>query len=113
MKAGAAIYADECSACHTPNGAGIPNLFPKLAGAAAVQSVDPTSLIRVVLAGTQSVATDRAPTAPAMPAFGWVLDDRQAAAVVTYIRNAWGNAAAAITPAEVADKRGNLTKRSD
>ena len=56
MKAGAAIYADECSACHAPPGTGVRNLFPALAGSASVQSTDPTSLIRIVLAGTQSVA---------------------------------------------------------
>jgi mono/diheme cytochrome c family protein len=31
MKLGAAIYVDECSACHTPSGAGIQRLFPALA----------------------------------------------------------------------------------
>ena len=87
MKVGAAIYADECSACHMPSGAGVPKLFPALAGAPAVQSIDPTSVIRVVLAGTRSVATDHAPTAPAMPGFAWLLGDRETAAVLTYIRN--------------------------
>jgi mono/diheme cytochrome c family protein len=113
MKLGAAIYADECSACHTPRGAGIPGLFPMLAGAPGVQSVDPTSAIRVVLAGTQSVATDGAPTASAMPGFGWLLDDRQAAAVVTYIRNAWGNAAPPVTAADIAKHRNALAKGDD
>ncbi|HWD60411.1 MAG TPA: cytochrome c [Stellaceae bacterium] len=113
MKAGAAIYADECSACHAPHGAGIANLFPRLAGSPSVQSTDPTSLIRVVLAGTQSVATDHAPTAPSMPAFGETLDDREAAAVLTYIRNAWGNAATAVSAGEVAKHRDSLAKRGE
>lgn len=113
MKTGAAIYADECSACHTPRGAGIANLFPRLAGSPSVQSTDATSLIRVVLAGTQSVATDRAPTAPSMPAFGRTLDDREAAAVLTYIRNAWGNAASAVSADEVESHRDNLTKHGE
>jgi mono/diheme cytochrome c family protein len=113
MKLGAAIYADECSACHASNGAGIANLFPRLAGSASVQSTDPTSLIRVVFAGTQSVATDAAPTAPSMPAFGWLLDDRQTAAVLTYIRNAWGNAAPPVSDDEVAKHRSSLAKRGE
>jgi mono/diheme cytochrome c family protein len=33
-----------------------------------------------------------------MPTFAWRLSDEQVAAVVTYIRNAWGNAAAAVSP---------------
>lgn len=113
MKLGAAIYTDECSACHTPNGAGVTNLLPRLAGSASVQSTDPTSLIRVMLAGTQSVATDHAPTAPSMPAFAWVLDDHQAAAVLTYIRNAWGNAAPAVTADDVQKHRSSLAKRGE
>ena len=59
MKEGAAIYADECSACHAPRGAGEPGLFPTLAGSPAVQSADATSLIRVVVSGTRSASTDR------------------------------------------------------
>ncbi|HTW50865.1 MAG TPA: c-type cytochrome [Stellaceae bacterium] len=110
MKMGAAIYADECSACHTPNGKGIANLFPSLAGSPNVQSTDPTSAIRIVLAGTQSVATDRAPTAPAMPAFGDTLDNREVAAVLTYIRNAWGNAAPLVSAGDIARHRDSLAK---
>jgi mono/diheme cytochrome c family protein len=113
VKMGAAIYADECSACHTPRGAGVANLFPALAGSPAVQSTDPTSAIRVVLAGTQSVATDNAPTAPSMPAFAWLLDDNQVAAVLTYVRNSWGNAAAGVTASEVAERRAALAKRGE
>jgi len=110
MKSDAAIYTDECSACHAPTGKGIAKLFPTLAGSASVQSTDPTSLIRVVLAGAQSVATVSAPTAPSMPAFGQTLDDDEAAAVLTYIRNAWGNAATPVSADEVAKHRGSLAK---
>jgi mono/diheme cytochrome c family protein len=113
MQAGAAIYADECSACHTPAGGGIPGLFPALAGAPAIQSIDPTSMIRVVLAGTRSVATDGAPTAPAMPGFGWLLNDQQTAAVLTYIRNAWGNAAPEVTANDVAKRRQALANAGE
>ncbi len=112
MKEGAAIYADECSACHTGHGTGSPRLFPSLAGSASVQSTDPTSLIRIVLDGTRSVGTKDAPTSPAMPGFGWLLNDGQAAAVVTYIRNSWGNAATAVESGEVKDIRKSLTQRS-
>ncbi|HZK92104.1 MAG TPA: c-type cytochrome [Stellaceae bacterium] len=113
MKSGAAIYADECSACHTPAGAGVAGLFPALAGSPAVQSADATSLIRVVLGGTQSVATDGAPTGPAMPSFGGFLDDREAAAVLTFIRNSWGNAAPAVAAGDIDKARHNLAKRNE
>jgi mono/diheme cytochrome c family protein len=40
-----------------------------------------------------------------MPAYAAKLSDREIADVVTYIRNAWGNAAPAVTAAEVAKAR--------
>jgi mono/diheme cytochrome c family protein len=113
MQQGAAIYRDECSACHSPNGSGVAGFLPSLGGSPTVQSMQPTSLIRVVLRGAQSAATDGAPTAPAMPSFGWLLSDEQVAAVTTYIRNAWGNAAPAVDAAEVTRQRQQLVQRSD
>jgi mono/diheme cytochrome c family protein len=113
MKVGAAIYADECSACHTPKGTGIPELFPSLAGAPSVQQSDPTSVIRVVLRGARSVGTNAAPTAPGMPSFGWLLTDEQVAAVATYIRQAWGNSAPPVNARDVASARKVLVERSD
>jgi mono/diheme cytochrome c family protein len=83
MRAGAAIYKDSCAACHKDTGEGEAHLFPRLAGSALVQSDDPTTLVRVVLQGTRAASTDSMPTAPAMPAFGWRVDDSQAAAVLT------------------------------
>jgi mono/diheme cytochrome c family protein len=110
MRAGAAIYKDSCAACHRDTGEGEVHLFPRLAGSALVQSDDPTTLARVVLHGTRAVATAGAPTGPAMPAFDWRLDDAQVAAVLTYIRNNWGNAAEAVSATAVANQRASLAK---
>ncbi len=101
MTAGQAIYKDSCAGCHTDAGTGNPGLFPRLAGSHAVQSDNATTLIRTVLFGSQGAATDGAPTGPAMPSLAWRLDDAQVAAVVTYIRNAWGNAAEAVSADQV------------
>ena len=68
-------------------------------------------LIRVVLAGSRAGATDAAPTAPAMPAFGWNLSDDNVADVLTYVRNTWGNAAPAVSAAQVNDVREALTPK--
>lgn len=106
MKAGQAIYKDNCAACHTDAGMGTPRLFPRLATSPAVQSDDTTTLIRTVLFGSQAAGTTGAPTGPAMPSFAWRLSDAQVAAVVTYIRNAWGNAAAAVSPDQIQTIRG-------
>jgi mono/diheme cytochrome c family protein len=110
MHAGSAIYKDSCAACHKDSGQGEANLFPRLAGSALVQSDDPTTLARVVLHGTRAVATAGAPTGPAMPAFDWRLDDAQVAAVLTYIRNNWGNAAEAVSATAIANQRASLAK---
>jgi mono/diheme cytochrome c family protein len=110
MRAGAAIYKDSCAACHRDAGTGEVHLFPRLAGSALVQSEDPTTLVRVVLQGTRAVSTSSAPTAPAMPAFDWRLNDTQVAAVLTYIRNSWGNAAAPVSASAVASQRESLAK---
>ena len=110
MRAGAAIYKDSCAACHKDSGEGDANLFPRLAGSALVQSDDPTTLVRVVLHGTRAVSTAGAPTAPAMPAFDWRLEDAQVAAVLTYIRNNWGNAAGPVPASAVASQRASLAK---
>ena len=106
MTAGQAIYKDNCAGCHTDGGSGAPRLFPRLAGSPQVQSDDPSTLIRTVLFGSKATATAGAPTGPAMPNFAWRLGDAQAAAVVTYIRNAWGNAAAPVSPHQVQTIRG-------
>jgi mono/diheme cytochrome c family protein len=110
MRAGAAIYKDSCAACHKDSGEGEINLFPRLAGSALVQSDDPTTLVRVVLHGTRAVSTAGAPTAPAMPAFDWRLEDAQVAAVLTYIRNNWGNAAGPVPAGAVTSQRASLAK---
>ena len=110
FKAGEAIYADTCSACHARAGEGVPRLFPRLAGNAMVQQADPAGLTRIVLGGGRAVATAVAPTSPAMPALGWRLDNAQTAAVLTYIRNSWGNAAAAVSTSDVSRMREVLAR---
>ena len=113
MKAGGQIYADECAGCHGANGQGVAGLFPALKGSPVVQQTDPTTLAHVVLRGARSVGTAPAPTAAAMPQFAWVLNDNQIAAVVTYIRNAWGNAAPSVSAEEIHKKRQALAERND
>ena len=113
MVAGAAIYADECSACHKPDGSGVPNLFPDLRHLGSVESTGTDSLQRVVIRGSHSVATGTEPTGPAMPSFGWLLNDDEIAAVATYVRNGFGNAAPAVSASEVSKTRAELAKRTD
>ncbi|BAF88718.1 putative cytochrome-c oxidase protein [Azorhizobium caulinodans ORS 571] len=109
MKAGLAVYQDNCSACHVSTGAGIARLFPALKDSAVVQADEVQTLVRIIDQGTRATATKTAPTGPGMPAFNWKLNDVQTAAVITYIRNAWGNAAAPVSAEDVKRIRGRLT----
>jgi mono/diheme cytochrome c family protein len=108
MKQGEAIWQDSCAACHRMDGGGVPGYFPPIRHDANVQQSDPTTLIHFVLAGTRKVPTDRAPTPLGMPAYHWKLNDQQVAAVLTYVRNSWGNQAPAVKADDVAKMRKKL-----
>ena len=41
-----------------------------------------------------------------MPPFAYDLNDQEIAAIVTYIRQSWGNSASAVSPIEVGAARG-------
>ncbi|VEA70426.1 Gluconate 2-dehydrogenase cytochrome c subunit precursor [Serratia rubidaea] len=69
---------------------------------------DASSLVTTVLQGGRGAVTVGNPTSGAMPSFAWKLSDEQVAAVTTYIRNSWGNAAPAIEAHDVAEKRSLL-----
>jgi len=104
MTEGEKIYKGACIACHEADGSGAPRIYPPLPGNANLQSADPSSTIRIMLDGAQTVTTPRAPNAGSMPAYAkW--SDQQIADVTSYIRNAWGNTAPAVTSAQVAKAR--------
>jgi mono/diheme cytochrome c family protein len=104
MTDGARIY-QACAACHEADGSGSPRIYPPLPGNANLQSTDPSSTLRIILDGARTVTTPRAPNAGSMPAYAGKLTDQEIADVATYIRNAWGNAAPAVTPGQVAKAR--------
>ncbi|TCK33654.1 mono/diheme cytochrome c family protein [Paraburkholderia sp. BL8N3] len=107
---GAAVYAPFCAECHRPQGEGILNAFPKLAGNPSIISVDTTSLIRLLVEGGNSPATKSGPPRQAMPAFTGILTDVQIAQVLTYVRESWGNDARPATANDVASLRSTLHK---
>jgi mono/diheme cytochrome c family protein len=113
MKAGEAIYKDQCSACPSLDGKGVADLFPALRAAPSVRAEDPTSLIHVIMNGVKSASTPEAPTGPGMPTYAWQLNDQQIAAVLTYVRNAWGNAAPSVSESVVKSARTSLAARAD
>jgi len=105
MQAGQAVYAKLCIACHEADGSGAPRIYPPLPANALLQSINPSSTLRIILDGAHTVTTPRAPNTGEMPAYARQLSDEQVAAVTNYIRNSWGNAAPLVTPAQVAKAR--------
>ncbi len=98
FKQGQEIYENNCSDCHRSSGEGLPVKFPALKGNAYVQG-DPKLVIGTVLNGRKGNLGQ-------MPAWKEFLNDAQIAAVITYVRNAWGNTAPPVKPEDVAALRG-------
>jgi mono/diheme cytochrome c family protein len=108
LRAGAALYVDDCAGCHMNDGAGVTNAFPQLRASSAIQAAKPDLLIAVILQGARSPATSAKPSGLMMPAFSNKLDDAEVAALTTYIRNAWGNHGSDVSKGDVAKLRNTL-----
>ena len=105
---GALVYLNNCSACHRSDGQGARRTFPALARSSSVAATDPTSLIRIVLAGSDMPHTRDAPSKLGMPGLGWRLGDDKVAEVLSFVRRSWGNQAAPVTAKQVASLRAAL-----
>lgn len=105
IRLGATIYKDQCASCHKADGSGEPRVYPPLASNPAVTLDVAINPIRMVLHGGYPPSTAGNPRPYGMPPFNAILNDEEAAAVVSYIRNAWGNKASAISPLEVSRYR--------
>jgi mono/diheme cytochrome c family protein len=103
---GERVYHDvaKCVACHQPSGLGRPGQFPPLAGSEWVLAEGPNRIIRVVLHGFNGpVDVDGQSFSGAMVPFRDVLEDKDVAAVLMFIRQnkAWGNNASAVKVGDV------------
>lgn len=105
MQQGGKLYEAHCVQCHQANGQGIGQAWPPLANNISVTAPSPKNAIRMVLEGGFAPATAGNPRPHGMPPFGPALNDNDVAAVVTYIRNSWGNAAGGVTSLQVKQAR--------
>ena len=101
MIPGAQIYTKHCAACHQPKGQGVASIYPPLAGNRALTMQSAANPIRMVLNGGYPPSTEGNPRPYGMPPFVHVLNAEETAAVVTYIRNSWGNHAEVVSPTDV------------
>ncbi len=92
---GEKVYAGTCLACHQANGKGIPGTFPELDGS-KITNGPKAENIKIVMNGKAGTA---------MVAFKH-MSDVDIAAVITYVRNAWGNTTGdVIQPSEINESR--------
>lgn len=110
LERGQGIYVDNCIGCHMVNGAGQPGAFPPLKGNPSVMAAKADSVIQIVFGGGAMAAPRTKPTGLEMPAYAWKLSDGDAADLVSYIRNAWGNRASAVDSGKVAAVRKQVVK---
>ncbi len=102
---GKALFASRCAACHQATGLG-GGPYPPLAGNSDVTAADTSNLILTVLNGRSGPIQVNGKTfSGVMPTWKAQLSDDDIAAVLTYVRSAWTNSAAAVTAAQIAAAR--------
>ncbi|MFM1824071.1 MAG: hypothetical protein RI967_2337 [Planctomycetota bacterium] len=100
---GKRLYSN-CMSCHQANGRGLPPVYPPLRGSEIVLG-EPETLVKILLHGLEGkLEIDGQTYNQVMPAAP-VRGDDEIAAVLTYVRSAWGNAAGAVDAALVAKVR--------
>ncbi|AOK69877.1 cytochrome C [Burkholderia multivorans] len=97
---GAGVFASFCARCHGAEGTGVRDHGPPLDGNSIVLAADPTSTIRIVIEGTRPAPGKSGPV-QRMPAMRDSLTSSEIAAVVSYVRGAWGNRAAPVSEQDV------------
>lgn len=96
------IYEAHCADCHGDDGGGsVESEYPALAGNPQVVAADPRNLVTILRHGGFSPATSRQPRPAGMPPFATLLDPREMASVLDYIRNSWGNSAPALRAGDI------------
>jgi mono/diheme cytochrome c family protein len=103
---GAKLYAKHCIDCHQRRGEGVPRIYPPLVNNQAILMRYPINAIRIVVNGGFPPSTAGNPRPYGMPPFAQDLSDEEIAAVVSFVRQSWGNHAPAVSPTEVANARG-------
>ncbi|GAA6143758.1 cytochrome c [Hydrogenophaga sp. 5NK40-0174] len=101
MEIGQALYDKHCAACHGETGQGAPGAYPALAGNRTVTMASPLNLLQAILSGGFAPATKAHPRPYGMPPFRTLLNDREIAAVATFLRQSWEHQARPVSPQDV------------
>lgn len=107
---GAELFVDNCAACHRTDAHGYRNVFPSIAGNPTVLADDPTSVIRLLLHGSELPSTAKRPSNLGMPGFAERLSDEEIAQLATFVRQEFGNTASAVDAEQASKVRAQLEK---
>jgi len=111
---GREVYGRTCTACHQPTGSGTPGQFPPLAGSDWVNAAGPDRVIRIVLNGIQGpLKVNDTDWNNVMVPWKDILKDDEIAAVISFVRQEWGNKAPAVKPEEVKAARDATKDRGE
>jgi mono/diheme cytochrome c family protein len=102
---GKTVYDARCASCHGSQGEGKPPHWPPLANNQSIEMESAVNAIRMVLNGGYPPSTEGNPRPYGMPPFAGLLSDNEVAAVVSYIRTAWGNRGAPVSAREANELR--------
>ena len=109
---GRVVYGSLCGLCHGDEGLGKSGQAPPLAGSEWVNARGVQRLARIALAGINGkIQAEGRDWNLSMAAMGAALSDADLAAVLTYVRQSWGNQARAVTADEVQAVRAALGAR--
>ncbi|HSI59929.1 MAG TPA: cytochrome c, partial [Ideonella sp.] len=111
LSAGRKLYEQHCAECHGDQGQGAAGIYPPLAGNRMVKMASPANLTRMVLEGGFGPTTAAHPRPFGMPPFGPLLGDDDLAALLTYLRSAWGHDAAPVDSVAVNRLRGSRSQQ--
>ena len=110
---GRVLYEVSCGACHQANGEGKQGVASPLAGSEWVTGSE-RRLLRIALDGVRGpIMVKGRRYQLEMPALRHVYDDEDMAAILSYIRRAWGNSAPAIPAGFVGKVRAATSQRGD
>lgn len=113
MPLGARLYIDNCNACHFADARGADEVFPELDGNALVTADSSTGLITMILDGSELPSTPKRPYSLRMPGFADRLTDEEVAALASFVRQGWSNAAAPVAAGDVSALRGEANAKVD
>lgn len=110
IEPGSDLFEASCATCHQPDGQGVRNAVPPLAGSSFVQQ-GPEVVAAIMLRGIDGpIRVNGALFDGHMPSFGSVLTDAEVAELASHVAARWGNSEVALDAAQVAELRKNITE---